>query len=209
MKEARNRQKEFWSGSAGNAYTNRNKATEESISRREKMWGRILKRGGIDALRVVTEVGSNVGINILALDRHFRGCEFIGVEINDQARLSMTANGVVKTGNDFSTIYDVDRPASMIFTSGVLIHTAPHDLPNLCKAMYERSTRWIVCIEYFSDQPREIPYHGHDELLWLRDYGKLWMELFPDLRPRACGFEWKEITGLDNLTWWVFEKGAA
>ena len=67
--------------------------------------------------------------------------------------------------------------------------------------------RYIVCVEYFSDQPETIPYRGHSEVLFKRDFGSLWLDCFPDLRVLDYGFFWKRLTGLDNLTWWLFEKG--
>ena len=71
---------------------------------------------------------------------------------------------------------------------------------------YRVTRRYIVCIEYFSDKPEEIPYRGHDGVLFKRDFGGFWIDNFPDLETRDYGFVWKRVTGLDNLTWWVFEK---
>ena len=44
-------------------------------------------------------------------------------------------------------------------------------------------------------------------LLFKRDFGALWMDRFHGLRIVDYGFFWKRATGLDNLTWWLFEKG--
>jgi hypothetical protein len=51
-----------------------------------------------------------------------------------------------------------------------------------------------------------IPYRGHDNALWRRDYGSLFLDTFSDLKCTAHMFAWKRATGLDNLTFWVFEK---
>ena len=60
---------------------------------------------------------------------------------------------------------------------------------------------------------REI--RGHDRRffgfrfrLFKRDFGGFWLDNFPDLQVVKYGFSWKRLTGLDNLTWWVFEKRA-
>ena len=66
--------------------------------------------------------------------------------------------------------------------------------------------RYIVCIEYFSDKTEEITYRGHRGMLFKRDFGGFWLDNFPDLEVRDYAFAWKRATGLNNLTWWLFEK---
>jgi hypothetical protein len=55
-------------------------------------------------------------------------------------------------------------------------------------------------------KPEMFPYRGHDDRLFKRDFGGYWLDHFSDLWTVAYGFAWKRITGLDNLTWWLFEK---
>lgn len=74
------------------------------------------------------------------------------------------------------------------------------------KEIYRCSGRWIVCIEYFSDKPEMIPYRGHDDRQFKRDFGGYWLDNFSGLRTVAYGFAWKRVTDLDNATWWLFEK---
>jgi hypothetical protein len=43
--------------------------------------------------------------------------------------------------------------------------------------------------------------------MWGNDFGKLFMERFKShVKCIDVGFMWKETTGLDNVTYWVFEK---
>ena len=72
--------------------------------------------------------------------------------------------------------------------------------------MHRVSSRYIACSEYFSDKPETIPYRGQTDALFKRDFGGMWLDLFPDLKVLDYGFSWKRTTGLDNLTWWMFEK---
>ena len=51
----------------------------------------------------------------------------------------------------------------------------------------------------------QSPNAGENRL-FKRDFGGLWLDTCPDLRVVAYGFAWKRLTGLDNLTWWLFEK---
>jgi hypothetical protein len=88
-----------------------------------------------------------------------------------------------------------------------LIHVPPDKILASMKEIHRCSKRWIVCAEYFAPEERELPYRGQRNALWLRDYGSLWLDNFPDLTCIATFFAWKRMTGLDNLTFWLFEKG--
>ena len=72
--------------------------------------------------------------------------------------------------------------------------------------IFRVSSRYILCIEYFSPDPVTIHYRGHDDLLFKRDYGGLWLDWYPVLEHVADGFFWKRTTGLDNVNWWLFRK---
>ena len=54
----------------------------------------------------------------------------------------------------------------------------------------------------------EIPYRGETGLLFKRDFGRAYLEGWPDLRPVATGFMWSATTPFDDTTWWLFEKPA-
>ena len=107
------------------------------------------------------------------------------------------------------TAASIDFPngtADLAFTSGVLIHIHPDDLLVSCREIHRCARRYIACAEYFAQRPETIPYRGHGDVLFKRDFGTFWMDNFPDLRFLGCGFAWKRMTGLDDLTWWLFEK---
>ena len=95
----------------------------------------------------------------------------------------------------------------MAFTCGVLIHVHPDDLFSFCSEIYRVSGRYIGCLEYFSPEPVERRYRGHQGLLFKRDFGSFYLDHWPDLRLLDYGFFWKRVSGFDNVTWWLFEKG--
>ena len=99
-----------------------------------------------------------------------------------------------------------DASLDLVFTSGVLIHVAPDVLPAAYREMHRISARYLLTIEYFSAEPEEKPYRGQQGLLFKRDFGALWLEMFPDLQIVDYGFFWRPATGLDNLTWWLLRK---
>ena len=94
----------------------------------------------------------------------------------------------------------------MAFTSAVLIHIAPEDLKKACSEIHRVSSKYIVCREYFATEPESKNYRGHDGLLFKRDFGAFWLDNFPDIELVDYGFLWHKVTGIGDLTWWVFRK---
>lgn len=201
---------DFWRGTFGDEYTGRHPATDQELRARVALWAKILSHIAPEKPRTILEVGANIGNNLRAL-RSLSGARFMAVEPNDHARKKLDADEVVNAGDiRAGTAASIDFPddiAEMTFSSGVLIHIPPADLLASCREIYRCSSRWIVAIEYFSAEPREVSYRGHAGKLFTRDFGGFYLDHFHDLKPIACGFVWKRLTGMDNLTYWVFSKG--
>ena len=203
------RQSLFWHGKFGDDYTERNVDSPEALSARIALWGQIFESIAGAPPRSILEVGANLGINLRAL-KYLTPAKFFAVEPNERARKLLLESLIVPASNVRNCLAHnldfTDRSMDMVFTSGVLIHIHPDHLLSSCREIHRVTRRYIVCIEYFSDKPEEISYRGHDGVLFKRDFGSYWIDNFPDLETRDYGFVWKHITGLDNLTWWIFEK---
>lgn len=206
---AKTKQLSAWTGAFGDAYIDRNPPEPALLQPRVKMWSRMLDSLVGRPPQSILEVGANIGLNLRAL-RQVSPATLFAVEPNAKALGRLVEDGVVPQDRAFQAMGGAlplaDGAVEMAFTSGVLIHIAPDDLPATMGEMHRVSSRYIACVEYFSDQPREIRYRGEEGLLFTRDFGGLWMDSFPDLQLVDYGFFWRRATGLDNLTWWVFEK---
>lgn len=205
---AQTAQLDAWTGNFGDDYVERCAATDEAIRVRCRAWADMMR--GIDGQlpKSILEVGCNVGINQRAL-RQLYDAELFAVEPNPKARSVVLADGVldtehIKEANALDLPFE-DGSMDMCFTSGVLIHIAPEDLGRATAEMYRVSRRYILCCEYFSRDPEEIPYRGHEGLLFKRDFGSYWLDNYA-LEPLAHGFQWRRTTGIDDVTWWLFEK---
>lgn len=200
---------EFWRGAFGDEYAERNALDPAALRSRLAMWARVLAPLAGREPASVLEVGANIGINLAAL-RHLLPSTLYALEPNDKARRRLIETGIVPAeraiGGGAQAIELGDGSVDLVFTSGVLIHIAPDHLDAACAEMHRISKRYIACIEYFADQPTEVPYRGHSGKLFKRDFGALWLDRFPTLRLVDYGFFWRRVTGLDNLTWWLFEK---
>ncbi|MBF0621725.1 MAG: methyltransferase domain-containing protein [Magnetococcales bacterium] len=199
----------FWRGDFGNEYINRNEANPGHVQSLIRFWSDILRTTDGAPPESILEVGANIGNNLRALS-WITFADLWGLEPNKQARRRLIDDGILDNNRILdgaaSAIDLKDGAVDMVFTSGVLIHIHPDDLEASCREMFRVSSRYIVCVEYFSDKEQEIHYRGHDGVLFKRDFGEYWMTLFPELRVLDYGFAWKKMTGLDNLTWWLFEK---
>jgi len=197
---------DFWRGNGGDQYIDRNPANMQA---RIALWLEIVKSLPTDP-RTVLEVGANIGQNIEAFSRVLdHDVIFHAVEPNEKAREYMITNNVLPRSKVFGGNAEAlpfnDDSIDLVFTSGVLIHIHPDDLLRAYRDMYRVARRYIISIEYFSVEPREKVYRGEMGRLWTRDFGQLWLDHF-NMEPLGCGFAWKPLTGLDNLTWWVFKK---
>lgn len=176
-----------------------------NVGARVNLWKRIFPKG----CQSVLEVGANVGANLEAISQ-ISAAQMFACEPNDTARKELFQKDLVplnylRPDTADSLSYDTAL-ADLVFTSGVLIHIPPDKLEASMREIHRVARKWIICGEYFAPQEEEIKYRGQSGLMWRRDYGSLYLDMFPDLKCTQNLFAWKRMTGLDNLTFWVFEK---
>lgn len=202
-------QASLWSGEFGDAYIDRNAVEPTRQIALTRHWFKVLAATEGAPPASILEVGANIGRNLRILSR-ITTAELYAVEPNAKARKVLVDDGVVPAARALdglaSQIALPDGAVDLAFTAGVLIHIHPRDLLDSCREIHRVSRRYIACAEYFADREQEIPYRGEREALFKRDFGGFWLDNFPDLRLLDYGFAWKRTTGLDNLTWWLFEK---
>ncbi len=202
-------QTELWQGPFGDLYQDRNRLTKEEVDKRVDFLDMILK--GIYSIhgttpKSVLEVGAGQGPNILAFEKLAlnisQPIKLYATEVNQRARVHLSENS--KTVEILDQIPSMPT-ADLVMTYGVMIHTHPAHIRDLQTKMYDASNRYILCCEYFSPELRPQTYHGEKDALWLDDYGSKWLDNC-SLRLLSYGFSWKKISGLDNITFWLFEK---
>ena len=207
-----------WAGGWGDSYQERNQSSWVGIKNRSRLFGDIFQAmetaskatPSLPAFPAsVIEVGGGAGDNLRAIDmiyeRSRQPVRLMSCDPNEAARKAMADVATVLPG-DLSQLPYGDDAADLVFTSGVLIHVPPADLDRALSEIYRVSKRWVLSIEYFNAVPDEVLYRGQSGMLWRRDWGEAWLAKFPDLKPIGVGFCWKRTTGLDNLTWTLFDK---
>jgi len=210
--DSRTSRLDLWRGEFGDRYRERNGADEPMLRALRSQWARILQPIAADPPRSFLEVGANIGLNLRAL-RALTDARLQAIEPNPRSAERLLADGVLNPDDmkiaDGSKIPFAGASVDLVFTSGVMIHIHPDDHAGVCREMRRVARRYIACVEYFADQPREVPYHGFTGALFLRDFGHMWMETCPELKLRGHGFFWRHAGDADSMNWWLFEIPSA
>lgn len=203
------KQLDAWTGDFGRAYLERNSVIDDTdLGPRTAAWENV-RRSFPEAPKSVLEVGANIGRNLACwsrlLDAELHAVEPFADAFARQA--SVVGDRLTSTHNcsGFELPFD-DASIDFVFTSGVLIHIAPDDLPKIMSEIVRVSKRYVLCNEYFAKQPEEIAYRGHSGLLFKRDFGRYYTEQWPSLKCLNTGFFWLGNSPFDDTTWWLFEK---
>lgn len=204
-----NKQISAWRGEFGDNYVDRNTSNPERFRALTTSFGQILDRIHGAPPASILEVGANIGNNLAAI-KAVSGAELHAVEPNAKARGLLAESGRVAPENIHDAMANslpfADNSIDLVFTSGVLIHIPEEDLESVYRDIHRVASKYILSIEYFSPTPTRIQYRGETDLLFKRDFGGYWLDLFDDMEPVANGFLWKRTTGLDDLNWWLFAK---
>jgi len=197
-----------WASQFGDDYVERNDFAEWKIKYGVEGFRRMIGKLELDS---ILEVGSNIGLNLIYTDALFNGqVRLHAVEPNKKAYDRLLANKInlAQAWNcDGFNIPLPDSSVDLVFTSGVLIHVAPDDLGRITDEIVRVAKKYVLCSEYFSQDPEEKPYHSQAGLLFKRDFGSFYLDRHPTLKIVDYGFLWqRELENFDDLTWWLFEK---
>jgi len=192
----------LWSGDFGNDYVERNL---RSYDERGPFWTSLLTTVRPES---VLEVGSNVGGNLQWVAQVVAPENVVGIDVNSRAleELEERLPGVRGVKSSARELPFPDRAFDLVFTMGVLIHQPDESLPAVMNEMVRTARRYLLCGEYYDSETTEVPYRGHRNALFRRDYGGLFTSRYADqLQLAFHGFLGTE-DGFDNVTWWLFER---
>jgi len=74
--------------------------------------------------------------------------------------------------------------------------------------LYEATGKWLLVCEYYNPSPTVIPYRGHTDRLFKRDFAGEILERYPDLKLVDYGFAYRRDPAFpqDDITWFLMEK---
>lgn len=202
------RQLRKWLGNFGKFYTQRNtfslKALDSLYRKRYGVTRTSLNKEflkGVDRTSRILEVGSNVGQQLLCLQKMgFKNLYGIEPQRYAVEKSKAKTRGInIITGNAFDLPFK-DGYFDIVFTSGVLIHIHPDHIKKAMQEIARCAKNFIWGFEYYSDNYSEIEYRGSKGLLWKAPYQDIYKRNVPGLKiakQKLVGY--KENDNLDIM----------
>lgn len=199
-------QERFWREEFGNEYVLRNRGPR-LLAANTALFSEIL--GKTSGITSVLELGCNIGMNLVALERLLPDASLTAVEINRKACEEAALNAPEARLLEMSILeFQPTETWDFVFTKGVLIHVDPEMLPRTYDLMHAASRRYIMVAEYYNPKPVEVEYRGHSGKLFKRDFAGDLLDRFEDLRLVDYGFTYHRDANFpqDDGNWFLLEK---
>lgn len=199
-------QENFWAGNFGKDYIDRNEGSQLLASNLEFFVNALKSTQNVKSC---IEFGANIGMNIKALKLLYPKQEHHAVEINSDAVVDLKK--VVPSENIFEgSIFDFNPEAvcDLAIIKGVLIHINPNELNNVYDKLVESCSKYLLVAEYYNPSPVTIPYRGHNDRLFKRDFVGEIMNRHSEMHLIDYGFAYKGDPKFpqDDITWFLLEK---
>lgn len=199
-------QEEFWAGYFGDTYISRNNSSE-LLAANLHFFSKTFAK--IDKPASLIEFGANIGMNLRAIQLLLPHTELFGIEINELAAAEL-AQYISKDRVFNGSIFDFSAPQQfeIALIKGVLIHINPEMLPVVYEKLYQSSQKYILVCEYYNPSPVSIPYRGHNDRLFKRDFAGEMLDIYPDLQLLDYGFVYRRDRAFpqDDITWFLLQK---
>ncbi len=204
--EYKTEQEAFWAGAFGDDYIHRNQG-DALLAANLNLFSKALRT--TREVRSYIEFGANVGMNLKALRMLLPDAEAHAIEINEQA--ARTLRDVIPSENvhNQSIIgFEPRRNWDLAFIKGVLIHINPDELPAIYEVLVKSCARYLLVAEYYNPVPTSIPYRGHADRLFKRDFAGEILERHPRMKLLDYGFIYRRDPNFpqDDTTWFLMEK---
>jgi spore coat polysaccharide biosynthesis protein SpsF len=155
------------------------------------------------------EFGANIGMNLKALKLMYPTQEQYGIEINADAVRELTHN-IQPEHVYHSSILDFtpQRTWDLVLIKGVLIHINPDELPRVYERLVASCGKYLLLAEYYNPAPVSIPYRGHEDRLFKRDFAGEIMDKYPEMRLIDYGFAYHRDPNFpqDDINWFLMQK---
>jgi pseudaminic acid biosynthesis-associated methylase len=199
-------QEMFWAGAFGTEYIQRNQGDALLASNLDFFAKALRAARGV---KTCIEFGANIGMNLKALKLLHPPLEQHGIEINADAAKEL-AQVIPATHVYQSSILDFNPQQTwdLVLIKGVLIHINPDVLPQVYDKLVASSGRYLLVAEYYNPAPVAIPYRGHADRLFKRDFAGEIMDRHPQMQLVDYGFAYRRDPNFpqDDITWFLMEK---
>jgi spore coat polysaccharide biosynthesis protein SpsF len=199
-------QEAFWAGDFGTEYIQRNQG-DALLASNLDFFAKALR--ATRDVHSCLEFGANIGMNLKALKLLHPSQEQFGIEINAEAALQLST--IIPAKHVYQTSILDFEPAqtwNLVLIKGVLIHMNPDVLNQVYDKLVASTDRYLMVAEYYNPAPVAIPYRGHTDRLFKRDFAGEIMERHPSMQLVDYGFAYRRDPNFpqDDITWFLMEK---
>lgn len=199
-------QEAFWAGDFGAEYIQRNQG-DALLASNLDFFAKALR--GTRGINSCIEFGANIGMNLKALNLLHPGIDAHAIEINAEAAQQLgTVIPPAHVYNNSILDFVPTRQWDLTLIKGVLIHINPDMLPQVYDKLVTSAGRYLMVAEYYNPAPVAIPYRGHIDRLFKRDFAGEIMDRHPQLQLVDYGFAYRRDPNFpqDDITWFLMEK---
>lgn len=205
MTDFKTEQEQFWAGKFGTDYISRNQG-DVLLASNLNFFSKALQQARCPASCI--EFGANIGMNLKALKLLYPGQEQYAIEINPEAAKQLAE--VVPAANimnDSIIGFQPPRTWDLVLIKGVLIHINPDCLSDIYDSLVAACGRYLLVAEYYNPAPMAIPYRGHSDRLFKRDFAGEIMDRHPKMALVDYGFAYRRDPSFpqDDITWFLLE----
>lgn len=199
-------QEAFWAGEFGNDYIGRNQG-DALLAANLDFFSKAFRatRGVGNCI----EFGANIGMNLKAIKLLYPGIDAHAIEINAEAARQLGSVIPPSQIHNGSIIeFEPARQWDLVLIKGVLIHINPDELPSVYDKLVASCGRFLMVAEYYNPAPVAIPYRGHSDRLFKRDFAGEIMDRHPEMQLLDYGFQYRRDPNFpqDDVTWFLMEK---
>jgi len=205
MTSYRTDQEAFWAGEFGTEYIDRNQGDALLASNLNFFTKALAQARSVGS---VVEFGANIGMNLKALKLLYPRLACHGIEINAEAAAQLGALIGTENVTHGSLLDAAPAACDLALIKGVLIHLNPDILPQVYDKLVAAAGRYLMVAEYYNPAPVAIPYRGHTDRLFKRDFAGEIMERHPQMQLVDYGFAYRRdpVFPQDDITWFLMEK---
>jgi pseudaminic acid biosynthesis-associated methylase len=205
MTDFKTEQEQFWAGEFGTGYISRNQG-DALLASNLNFFSMALRQAGRPVSCI--EFGANIGMNLKALKFLYPSQEQHAIEINPEAAAELAEVIPAASIMNGSIIgFQPPRTWDLVLIKGVLIHINPDSLPDVYDSLVAACGRYLLVCEYYNPVPVAIPYRGHSERLFKRDFAGEIMDRHPKMTLVDYGFSYRRDPSFpqDDITWFLLE----
>lgn len=202
-------QEKFWKSSFGSNYISRH-SKSKWVKNNIFFFKTCFKKIKLNKIKSILEFGSNIGLNLMALNKLLKLKKIKAIEINEIAYNNLKKLQFVQAENVSALDYKSKEKYDLVLSKGFLIHVNPNKLKIVYKNLFNscKLNGYILVAEYYNPTPVTVNYRGNKNVLFKRDFAGEMIKTFKKrIKLIDYGFIYhKDKHPQGDITWFLLQK---